>query len=187
MSSRQSLDYRGGKSRGQDYRQRGVVRARPARSVAHHRARRVPHNESQMIHPNQQLSGSALRLIYAKDAPRQGCGCDPQTRLPTTRGAQHARKSSQGAGRRRSWCARPDPLPPTSSPTGTRKPSLPWSSMRRLIQLRDASPFLLQVGHDDSRHVEHTHAQFLWFRREPWRCPQNSFHGGRPLLPQPLH
>ena len=38
-----------------------------------------------------------------------------------------------------------------------------------------------------SRHVEHSHAQILWFRREPWRRPQNSFRGGRPLLPQPLH
>jgi hypothetical protein len=26
---------------------------------------RVPHNESQMIHPTQQLSGSALKLIKA--------------------------------------------------------------------------------------------------------------------------
>ena len=68
-----------------------------------------------------------------------------------------------------------------------RREKMPWSSMRRLLQLRDASHFLLRVGHDGSRHVEHTHAQFLWFRREPWRCPQNSFRGGRPLLPQPLH
>jgi hypothetical protein len=66
-------------------------------------------------------------------------------------------------------------------------PTLPWSSMPRLLQLRDASHFLLRVGHDGSWHVEHTHAQFLWFRREPWRCTQNSLRGGRPLLPQPLH
>ena len=66
-------------------------------------------------------------------------------------------------------------------------PTLPWSSMPRLLQLKDASHFLLRVGHDGSRHVEHTHAQFLWFRREPWRCTQNSLRGGRPLLPQPLH
>ena len=79
------------------------------------------------------------------------------------------------------------PLPVAACGGWSCSPTLPRSSMLRLLQLRDASHFLLQVGHDDSRHVEHTHAQFLWFRREPWRCTQNSLRGGRPLLPQPLH
>ena len=43
-------------------------------------------------------------------------------------------------------------------PVATCGPTLPWSSMPRLLQLRDASHFLLRVGHDGSRHVEHTHA-----------------------------
>ena len=39
---------------------------------------RVPHNESQMIHPNQQLSGSALRRSSRADALSPSCS--PRTR-----------------------------------------------------------------------------------------------------------
>jgi hypothetical protein len=55
------------------------------------------------------------------------------------------------------------------------KPPLPVVTVRRVVDLAD------------SRHVEHSHAQILWFRREPWRRPQNSFRCERPLLPQPVH
>jgi hypothetical protein len=55
------------------------------------------------------------------------------------------------------------------------KPPLPVATVRRVVELAG------------SRHVEHSHAQILWFRREPWRRPQNSFRCERPLLPQPVH
>jgi hypothetical protein len=55
------------------------------------------------------------------------------------------------------------------------KPPLPVVTVRRVVDLAG------------SRHVEHSHAQILWFRREPWRRPQNSFRCERPLLPQPVH
>jgi len=55
------------------------------------------------------------------------------------------------------------------------KPPLLVATVRRVVDLAG------------SRHVEHSHAQFLWFRPEPWRRPQNSFRGERPLLPQPVH
>jgi hypothetical protein len=33
----------------------------------------VPHNESQMIHPTQQLSGSALRTFILVSSPQEAC------------------------------------------------------------------------------------------------------------------
>jgi hypothetical protein len=51
----------------------------------------------------------------------------------------------------------------------------PGATVRRVVDLAG------------SRHVEHSHAQILWFRHEPWRRPQNSFRCERPLLPQPVH
>jgi hypothetical protein len=55
------------------------------------------------------------------------------------------------------------------------KPPLLVATVRRVVDLAG------------SRHVEHSYAQFLWFRPEPWRRPQNGFRGQRPLLPQPMH
>src|SRR4029077_5483269 len=51
MSSRQSLDYRGGRTRGQNSQPRAIVHARPARPVARHRARRSRPAHREAGHP----------------------------------------------------------------------------------------------------------------------------------------
>src|SRR5215475_12898095 len=38
-----------------------------------------------------------------------------------------------------------------------------------------------------SHYIEHTYAQFLWCRREPWGSVQGGARVGNPLLPSQLH
>jgi hypothetical protein len=52
-----------------------------------------------------------------------------------------------------------------------------------MVMLRKQWWFSMRMSH----HIEHTYAQFLWCRREPWGSVQGGARVGNPLLPSQLH